>query len=85
MVASDEDAIGYSVHYYVTTLMPVLGASTRPIAIGGFDPTRETIASRAYPLTTESWVVVRSDERAGTKVPCCAIGSSRPTDSGSWR
>jgi phosphate transport system substrate-binding protein len=65
-VASDEDAIGYSVYYYVHFLMPALGAGTKPMSINGVDPTSATIASRSYPLTAESWVVIRTNQPTGS-------------------
>jgi phosphate transport system substrate-binding protein len=59
-VANDPDAIGISNVHYATSSVKALALSTPeqkvPVA-----PTRETVASRAYPLTRALYMVVNND------------------------
>ena len=65
-IASDPDGLGYSVYYYVRYIVPLLSAGTKMIAIEGVDPTASTLATRKYPLTTETYVVTRKDLAASS-------------------
>ena len=56
-VAMKEHGIAYSIYYYVTNMAP--NDHVRMIAIDGVEPTARTIATRAYPLTSEVFVVLR--------------------------
>lgn len=56
-VAAHEKGIAFSIYYYVTNMAP--DEHIRMIAIDGVRPTAATIASRAYPLTSEVFAVVR--------------------------
>jgi phosphate transport system substrate-binding protein len=58
-IAEDRLAIGYSVYYYAMFIFP--DERVKLIAIDGVQPTSDTIAKRAYPLTTEVYAVVRGD------------------------
>lgn len=53
----DPLGIGYSVYYYAVFIFP--HERVKLIGIDGVMPTSENIASRAYPLTAEVYVVVR--------------------------
>jgi phosphate transport system substrate-binding protein len=55
----DRLGIGYSVYYYAMFILP--HERVKLIGIDGVPPTSENIASRAYPLTTEVYAVVRED------------------------
>jgi phosphate transport system substrate-binding protein len=55
----DPQGIGYSVYYYATTIYPY--GQIKLLSIDGIPPTSATIASRAYPLIAEVYVVVRAD------------------------
>jgi phosphate transport system substrate-binding protein len=56
-VAVHEHGIAYSIYYYVTNMAP--NNHVKMIAIDGVKPTARTIATRAYPLTAEVFVVLR--------------------------
>ncbi len=56
-VAAREYGIAFSIYYYVTNMAP--DEHVRMIAIDGVRPTAATITSRAYPLTSEVFAVVR--------------------------
>ncbi len=58
-IAEDPTGIGYSVYYYVMFIFP--DERVEPIGINGVEPTSDNIATRAYPLTTEVYAVVRED------------------------
>ena len=58
-IAEDPLGIGYSVYYYAMFIFP--DERVKLIAIDGVKPTSDTIAERAYPLTTEVYAVVRED------------------------
>jgi ABC-type phosphate transport system substrate-binding protein len=54
--AIDEDpaGIGYSVFFYRNYMQP--GEHTKLLAINGVEPTKQSLASEAYPLTTRVYV-----------------------------
>lgn len=54
--------IAYSIFYYVTNMAP--HPNVKMIAIDGVEPNAETIASGAYPLTSEVFAVMRKGTRA---------------------
>jgi phosphate transport system substrate-binding protein len=56
-IAEDPLAIGYSVYYYAEFIFPE--ERVKLSGIDGVKPTSDSIASRAYPLTTEVYAVVR--------------------------
>ncbi len=63
----DRLGLGYSVYYYATFMFP--HEYVKLIGVDGVRPTAETIANRAYPLTTEVHVAVRE----GTPAESTAI------------
>jgi len=58
-IHDDPLGIGYSVFYYATFMLP--DENIKLLGIEGIYPNSETIASGAYPLATEVYVVVRGD------------------------
>jgi len=60
-IATDPDALGYSVYYYLRYIVPQLASGTKLALFGGIDATSASIAARTYPLTTETYVVTRTD------------------------
>ena len=58
MVAMHQQGIAYSIYYYVTNMAP--NRRVRMIAIDGVKPATRTIATRAYPLTAEVFVALRT-------------------------
>jgi phosphate transport system substrate-binding protein len=60
--AGDSLGIGYSVYFYANYIFP--HEQVKLIGINGVLPTSSTIASGAYPLTTEVYVVIREDTPA---------------------
>ena len=60
MLDQDRNGLGYSVYYFEQFMAPNENLSL--CAIEGVLPTAETIASGAYPLTTEVYVVIRKDQ-----------------------
>ena len=58
-IAEDPLGIGYSVYYYAMFIFP--HEQVKLIDIDGVNPTSDTVAKRAYPLTTEVYAVVRDD------------------------
>ncbi len=56
-IAKDPLGIGYSVYYYTTFMFP--DKHVKLIGINGVRPTSDSIAKRAYPLTTEVYAVIR--------------------------
>jgi phosphate transport system substrate-binding protein len=63
-IHDDPLGIGYSVFYYATFMLP--DENVKLLGVEGVTPTSETIASRAYPLVTEVYAVVRGDMPAGS-------------------
>lgn len=55
----DLQGIGYSVFFYAANISP--GEKIKLIGIEGVFPTKETISSGEYPLTTEVYAVIRKD------------------------
>lgn len=62
MLSNDEFGIGYSVYFYAEHIFPA--PEVRTVAVDGVAPTAETIADGSYSLSTEVFVVIRSDEPA---------------------
>jgi ABC-type phosphate transport system substrate-binding protein len=60
----DTLGLGYSVYYYAAVMFA--HQQVKMIAVDGVKPTSETIASRAYPLVAEVYVVTRQDAPAGS-------------------
>ncbi len=56
-IRDDPFGIGYSVYYYATFMLP--DERVKLIGIDGVQPTSDTIARRAYPLTAEVYAVMR--------------------------
>ena len=56
-IHDDVAGIGYSVYYYAAFIMP--DEQVKLLALEGVVPTWESIAQRAYPLTTEVYAAVR--------------------------
>lgn len=52
--------IGYSVYFYAQNMVP--NDDIEFIGVNGVEPTSATIANGRYPLITEVYVVIRSDE-----------------------
>lgn len=62
-VVRDETAIAFSVFFYEQFMNR--DERNKLIGIDGIVPTSDTIASGAYPLTTEVYVVIREDTPSG--------------------
>ena len=58
-VSRYEDSICYSIYYFKKVMMR--DQRTKTVAINGIYPDDETIGDKSYPLTTEVYVVIRSD------------------------
>jgi phosphate transport system substrate-binding protein len=58
-LSSNEDGLGYSVHYYERYM--ARSPKTRVIAVEGVEPSYETIRDRRYPHTCNVFVVIRKD------------------------
>jgi phosphate transport system substrate-binding protein len=56
-VGRDPLGVGYSVYYYATFMLP--DKNVKLVSVNGVKPTSEDIATRAYPLTTEVYAVMR--------------------------
>jgi phosphate transport system substrate-binding protein len=56
-IGRDPLGVGYSVYYYATFMLP--DENVKLAGVNGINPTSETIAQRAYPLTTEVYAVTR--------------------------
>lgn len=56
-VAMREAGLAFSVYYYVTNMSR--NRSVRTLGVGGVRPTRASIASRLYPLTSPVFAVLR--------------------------
>lgn len=56
--------LGYSIYYYFNNMDPFYNTKTqlKLLAIDGVYPTDETIASGEYPLSNNSYIVLRKDE-----------------------
>ncbi|MGI6573359.1 MAG: PstS family phosphate ABC transporter substrate-binding protein [Fermentimonas sp.] len=59
-IATDPYGIGYTIYYYNEQIIRP-GDRLKTIAINGVQPTKESIANRSYPLTTEVYAIIRSD------------------------
>lgn len=58
LMITDGQALGYSVFYFVN--LQYVRGGTRLVRVDGVMPTPETIATRAYPLTSETYAVTRT-------------------------
>jgi phosphate transport system substrate-binding protein len=58
-IHDDKFGIGYSVYYYQEFMSPP--TLVKACAIAGIAPTTENIRTRAYPLITDVFVVIRRD------------------------
>jgi phosphate transport system substrate-binding protein len=58
-IKEDPDALGYSVHYYVTYQYPIGGMRT--IAVDGSAPSSATLADGSYPHVAPVWLAWRAD------------------------
>jgi phosphate transport system substrate-binding protein len=58
-IHSDVYGIGYSVYYYSVFMLP--DENVKLIGVNGVKPTAESIANNNYPLTTEVYVVMRTN------------------------
>ena len=56
-----ENALGYTVYYYLTNMEDDKLATSKILALDGVDPTNETIGSGEYGLTNDFYVVIRKD------------------------
>lgn len=56
-----ENALGYTVYYYLTNMEDDKLATSKILALDGVDPTNETIGSGEYSLTNDFYVVIRKD------------------------
>jgi phosphate transport system substrate-binding protein len=63
-IHDDVAGIGYSVYYYAAFIMP--DEQVKLLAVEGVAPTSESIARRAYPLTTEVYAAVRQGTPASS-------------------
>lgn len=62
---SDDDIYGiaYSVYFYAMNMIYIPGNNIETIGIDMVEPTRFTIQDKSYPLTTEVYAVIRTDEK----------------------
>lgn len=60
--------LGYSIYYYFNNMDPFFGTKTnlKLLAVDGVAPTDETIADGSYPLASNTYVVIRKDEKEGS-------------------
>jgi phosphate transport system substrate-binding protein len=61
-IRDDPLGIGYSVYFYAANIFP--DENVRMLAIGGVDPSTESIAADEYPLVTEVYAVMRNEALA---------------------
>ena len=54
-----ENALGYTVYYYLTNMEQEKLNRAKILAVDGVDPSNETIGSGNYPLTNDFYVVIR--------------------------
>jgi|GEM_PF-6182115 len=55
-----ENALGYTVYYYLTNMESDKLDTAKIIAVDGVDPSNATIGDGSYPLTNDFYVVIRS-------------------------
>lgn len=56
-------ALGYSMYYYYKLTGTIIGTEDlKLLAVDGISPTDESIADKSYPLVTNYYAVIRSDE-----------------------
>ncbi len=58
---NSKDALGYTVHYYLTNMEQDKLSRSKILSVDGTEPTNETIASGAYPYTNDFYVVIKKD------------------------
>lgn len=58
---NSEDALGYTVYYYLTNMEDEKLKSTKILAIDGVSPSNETIRSGEYPYSNNFYAVIRKD------------------------
>lgn len=56
---NSENALGYTVYYYLTNMETEKLNRTKILSVDGVPPTMETISSGAYPLTNDFYAVIR--------------------------
>jgi phosphate transport system substrate-binding protein len=56
------NALGYSVYYYLANMYATPGI--KMLAVGGVQPSTETIAAGTYPYGNDFYVVIRADAAA---------------------
>lgn len=59
-----ENALGYTVYYYLTNMEDDKLESSKILALDGVQPSNETIGSGEYALTNDFYVVIRKDAAA---------------------
>ncbi|MBQ7637413.1 MAG: substrate-binding domain-containing protein [Clostridia bacterium] len=57
---NSENALGYTVYYYLTNMESDKLNTAKILAVDGVDPSNETIGNGSYPLTNDFYVVIRS-------------------------
>lgn len=60
--ANSGNALGYSVYYYLANMYAVDGI--KMLAVGGVQPSKESLADGSYPYTNDFFAVIRVDEPA---------------------
>ncbi|MBR5528299.1 MAG: substrate-binding domain-containing protein [Clostridia bacterium] len=58
---NSEDALGYTVYYYLTNMEEEKLGTSKILAVDGISPTNDTIADGSYPYTNDFYVVIRKD------------------------
>ena len=58
-----ENALGYTVYYYLTNMESEKLNRAKILAVGGVAPTNETIGNGTYPLTNDFYVVIRKSAK----------------------
>ena len=75
-------ALGYSIYYYYWNANTVLGTAEhlKLLAIDGVVPTDETIANGSYPLSNNTYIVLRKD--TSTDAPARRLAAFMLTEAG---
>lgn len=64
--SNSPDAIGYSYHYYITTMYQDIDKNTadgiKLLSIDGIHPTATTITDKTYPFTTSYYIIARKND-----------------------
>lgn len=61
---NSEDALGYTVYYYLTNMEAEKLATTKILQVDGVTPDNDTIGSGEYPLVNDFYAVIRKDAPA---------------------